>query len=118
MDNVSIERLWRSFKYEVLYLKAYADGSEAARGIVERVAFYNDRRPHPALADRWRSGAGRSTAPRPWTWWKASPRCPQVHNCNTCCVIERNPERSRFHKPASDSPVRGSSSRKPTLVRA
>ena len=52
MDNVFIERLWRSLKYEDVYLKGYADGREAARGIAEWVAFYNDRRPHQALTDR------------------------------------------------------------------
>jgi putative transposase len=66
MDNVFIERLWRSLKYEDVYLKGYADGHEARRGIAEWVAFYNERRPHQALADRtpmavWReaiAGAG------------------------------------------------------------
>ena len=59
MDNVFIERLWRSLKYEDVYLKSYADGREAARGIAEWVAFYNDRRQPQALADlcQWRSGA-------------------------------------------------------------
>jgi putative transposase len=61
MDNVFIERLWRSLKYEDIYLKGYADGREAKAGIAQWVAFYNTRRPHQALKDRppmavWRDG--------------------------------------------------------------
>ena len=52
MDNVFIERLWRSLKYEDVYLKGYADGREALRGIAGWIVFYNERRPHQALADR------------------------------------------------------------------
>jgi putative transposase len=67
IDNVFIERLWRSLKYEDVYLKGYADGREARAGITEWLAFYNYRRPHQALANRvpmavWRDGAG---APQP-----------------------------------------------------
>ena len=40
MDNVFIERLWRSLKYEDIYLKGYADGREAKAGIAQWVAFY------------------------------------------------------------------------------
>ena len=70
MDNVFIERLWRSLKYEEVYLKGYADGHEARRGIAEWIAFYNHRRPHQALADRppmavWREAIAR--APDLWT---------------------------------------------------
>ena len=61
MDNVFIERLWRSLKHEDVYLKGYADGHEAKAGIAEWIAFYNHSRPHQALANRtptavWRSG--------------------------------------------------------------
>lgn len=61
MDNVFIERLWRSLKYEDVYLKGYADGREARVGIGSWIAFYNGRRPHQALGDRpplavWRAG--------------------------------------------------------------
>jgi putative transposase len=61
MDNVFIERLWRSLKYEDIYLKGYADGREARDGIGAWIAFYNTRRPHQALANRtpmavWRDG--------------------------------------------------------------
>jgi len=41
MDNVFIERLWRSLKYEDIYLKGYADGREAKLGIADWIAFYN-----------------------------------------------------------------------------
>jgi len=61
MDNVFIERLWRSLKYEDIYLKGYADGREARIGIGLWMTFYNSCRPHQALASRtpmavWRAG--------------------------------------------------------------
>jgi putative transposase len=61
MDNVFIERLWRSLKHEDVYLKGYADGQEAKAGIADWIRFYNNRRPHQALGDRtpmavWRDG--------------------------------------------------------------
>jgi putative transposase len=52
MDNVFVERLWRSLKHEDIYLKGYADGREARAGISSWMIFYNTRRPHQALADR------------------------------------------------------------------
>jgi putative transposase len=52
MDNVFVERLWRSVKYEEVYLKAYQNGSEARRGIGAYLAFYNQERPHQALGYR------------------------------------------------------------------
>ena len=57
----AVERLWRSLKYEDIYLKGYADGREARAGISLWMAFYNMRRPHQALANRtplavWRDG--------------------------------------------------------------
>src|SRR6516165_708837 len=52
MDNVFIERLWRSLKYEDIYLKGYADVHEAKHGIADWVTFYNHRRPHQALANQ------------------------------------------------------------------
>ena len=48
MDNIFIERLWRSIKYEEIHLKAYADGREARAGIGGWMNFYNHRRPHQA----------------------------------------------------------------------
>jgi putative transposase len=52
MDNVFIERLWRSLKYEDIYLKGYADGHEARAGIAAWMDFYNHQRPHQALGNR------------------------------------------------------------------
>jgi putative transposase len=49
MDNVFIERLWRSLKHEDVYLKGYADGREARLGLAAWFTFYNTRRPHQAL---------------------------------------------------------------------
>lgn len=46
MDNVFIERLWRSFKYECVYLHAFEGGIEARRGISAWIDFYNFDRPH------------------------------------------------------------------------
>ena len=52
MDNVFVERLWRSIKYEDVYLKAYQNGTEARKGIGAYLAFYNQERPHQALGYR------------------------------------------------------------------
>ena len=47
-----MERLWRSIKYEEVYLKAYQNGTEARKGIGAYLAFYNQERPHQALGYR------------------------------------------------------------------
>jgi len=51
-DNLFIERLWRTVKYEEVYLKAYKDGRDARAGIREYFNFYNTERPHQALGYR------------------------------------------------------------------
>jgi putative transposase len=51
-DNIFIERLWRSLKYEEVYLKDYQRVSEARRGIEQWFDFYNHRRPHQSLGYR------------------------------------------------------------------
>ncbi|MGV0821211.1 IS3 family transposase [Martelella sp. AMO21009] len=48
-DNVFVERLWRSIKYEEVYLHAYKSVSEARAGIGRYLTFYNSRRPHSSL---------------------------------------------------------------------
>lgn len=52
LDNVFIERLWRSLKYENVYLNGYETGSEARTGIGRWIDFYNQTRPHSSLGGR------------------------------------------------------------------
>ncbi len=52
LDNVFIERLWRSLKYEAVYLHELADGVAAQRLIDDWMEYYNEVRPHSALAGR------------------------------------------------------------------
>ena len=51
-DNLFIERLWRTVKYEEVYLKAYDDGREARISLGEYFRFYNTSRPHQSLGYR------------------------------------------------------------------
>ena len=51
-DNVFVERLWRSIKYEEVYLHAYESVSAAKAGVGRYLDFYNRRRPHTALGER------------------------------------------------------------------
>lgn len=97
MDNVFIERLWRSLKYEDVYLKGYADGRDARDGIAAWIGFYNTRRPHQALAGRtpmavWRDGI-HGTLPGNAVDMTlrlddaaASPTCPPRQQQQTPCV--------------------------------
>jgi putative transposase len=52
IDNVFIERLWRSVKYEEVYLHGYANGTEARTSLTRYFSFYNARRSHQALEYR------------------------------------------------------------------
>ena len=52
MDNVMVERLWRSLKYECVYLNAYENGFELKHGISQWIRFYNTRRPQSALGKK------------------------------------------------------------------
>ena len=63
LDNIFVERLWRTVKYEDVYLKGYASLPELLLGLTEYFAFYNGERPHQALGyrtpdDVHRSGDG------------------------------------------------------------
>jgi putative transposase len=52
MDNIFVERLWRSLKYEEVYLNAYATVAEAKAGIGAWLDFYNEERQHQSLGYR------------------------------------------------------------------
>ena len=56
-DNLFIERLWRTVKYEEVYLKAYQNGKDARIGISDYFSFYNNARP---LSSTWLSDTGGS----------------------------------------------------------
>jgi putative transposase len=64
LDNVFVERLWRSLKYEEVYLKSYQDGREATTSLTTYLAFYCHARPHQGLgyktpAEVYESGRNR-----------------------------------------------------------
>ncbi len=52
LDNIFVERLWRSLKYECVYLYAWETGSQARAGIRKWIEFYNKARPHSALGGK------------------------------------------------------------------
>ncbi len=52
LDNIFVERLWRTLKYECVYLHAWETGSQARAGIRKWMEFYNRRRPHSALGGK------------------------------------------------------------------
>ena len=63
LNNIFVERLWRSVKYEDVYLKGYASLPELLLGLTEYFAFYNSERPHQSPGYRtpdavYRSGEG------------------------------------------------------------
>ena len=52
LDNIFVERLWRSVKYEDVYLKGYSNTMELMIGLTEYFVFYNGERPHQSLGNR------------------------------------------------------------------
>jgi putative transposase len=52
IDNVFVERLWRTLKYDLLYLNPAENGTNCRAGIFDYLAYYNEERPHSSLDDQ------------------------------------------------------------------
>ena len=89
VDNVFIERLWRSLKYEDISIKAYASVSEARRGIGGWLNFYNDERLHQALGYR-----------TPREVFQAPPTCGDVDNAS---ALTTSPQVHHHQQQESDT---------------
>ena len=92
LDNVFVERLWRSLKHEEVHLKAYANGLEARIGIGQWLRFYNDSRPHQALGSKtpaaaWAAEGCPVDLPLRLDDPDASPTTPQGHQPQTVVQI-------------------------------
>ena len=103
MDNIFVERLWRSLKYEEVYLKAYDGVAEARAGIGAWLAFYSTERPHQAL--------GYNTprevfdgATRPVDKWKAAARLPTCPQAQQHQQIETDSKEGKTMIPSSRMP--------------
>jgi putative transposase len=95
MDNIFIERLWRSIKYEEVHLKAYADGREARAGIGRWIDFYNDRRPHQAMSNQrpmavWRDGMAKPERPA-----EAVDMTLRLDNANALTTYPQRPQKKQ-----------------------
>ena len=87
LDNIFIERLWRSLKYEEVFIKAYGSVIEARRGLGGWLAFYNGERPHQALDYRTPreifEGIARGHVDNPFASIRDAPAlstCPRAHH--------------------------------------
>ena len=90
LDNIFIERLWRSLKYEEVFIHAYITVADARRGIGKWVLFYNDERLHQAL--------GYQT---PREIFEAAPACGHVDNARALTTCPQAPQQ----QPEKDSIV-------------
>jgi putative transposase len=96
MDNIFVERLWRSLKYEEVYLNAYATVAEAKTGIGAWLSFDNDERQHQSLGYRtprqiYEQGlwtCGRSASPT----GSASPLPEQARKAGKCSPSPTSPQ--------------------------
>ena len=114
MDNIFIERLWRSLKYEAIYLHEIADGFTARRLIGEWLRFYNVERPHSALDGRTPAEAYRGDPPvdmmdKPLRALPTSPQAQQQRKEDrskgrAACKTLIDSERRKNTQASNDSP--------------
>jgi putative transposase len=52
MDNIMVERLWRTVKYEDIYIRDYENVEELVKGLRSYFEFYNNERPHQSIGGR------------------------------------------------------------------
>ena len=84
LDNIFIERLWRSLKYEEVFIKAYISIGEARSGIRAWLAFYNDTRLHQALGYR-----------TPSEIFEAARACGYVDNTSALTTFPQAPQQQK-----------------------
>ena len=73
-DNILLDRLWRTVKYEEVYLKAYSNGREAKAGLDVYFSFYNNQRPHQALGYRTPAEVHSTASDEPSKRWTDTER--------------------------------------------
>ena len=103
MDNIFVERLWRSLKYEEVYLKAYDGAAEARAGIGAWLAFYNTERPHQALGYKTPREVF-DGATRPVDKWKAAARLPTSPQAQQHQQIKTDSKEGKTMIPSSRMP--------------
>jgi putative transposase len=90
MDNIFVERLWRSLKYEEVYLNAYASVAETKAGIGSWLGFYNEERQHRSLG--YRTPRQAYAAESPWICGRSaspSPTSPPAQPPTTELILTR-----------------------------
>ena len=92
LDNIFIERLWRSLKYEEVFIKAYASVAQARAGIGAWLVFYNNERKHQSLGYR-----------TPADIFAVSPPCGYVHNASALHTSPQDHQQQQTERDSHDA---------------
>jgi putative transposase len=92
LDNIFIERLWRSLKYEEVFIKAYASVAQARAGIGAWLVFYNNERKHQSLGYR-----------TPADIFAVSPPCGYVHNASALHTSPQDHQQQQTERVSHDA---------------